>query len=148
MKKLLFIAIVAFFSTVGYSAEILVKAVDSDDPQGYKRGMPVVVMNDGHAWGNGERYPAFVVIKVPMIPKATLFKYIQELRDGDSIVLIRLWRIQWNELPAGAKTKIATNGFLVIKATALYTGTYDYTWAQIRIYLLNYQTGLYEDGDL
>jgi len=53
-------------------AEILVKAIDAThvdpikDRQGcYKCGDPVVVFDDGHAWGNEECPPKFVIVKVP-----------------------------------------------------------------------------------
>ena len=136
-------------------AEILVKAIDAvnsnpDKDKGcYKRGMPAVVMEDGHVWGNGEQPPACVIIKVPLILADKLQKYInmwQDTADPDKPVMIkrRLWTIRWNDLPAGAKTKLINNGELTIKATANYTGAYDYTWAQIKTYFRNQQTNLDE----
>lgn len=66
-------------------AEILVKAVDHFDPdpvsdaQGsLKSGDPVVVMEDGHAWGNGECAPVFIVIQVPGIPASAVAHLIEE----------------------------------------------------------------------
>lgn len=47
--------------------EILVRAVDgtcSDPTANPLRGMPVVIQPDGHTWGNGERLPEYVVIKL------------------------------------------------------------------------------------
>lgn len=53
-------------------AEILVKAftVNHDnatfDRRGcFKRGDPVIVMPDGHQWGQGERPPKFILVKIP-----------------------------------------------------------------------------------
>jgi hypothetical protein len=60
-------------------AEILVAAISKTNilfPEKemalYKRGMPVVVMPDGHPWGAKEGLPDFVVIKIPGVPVSTL----------------------------------------------------------------------------
>lgn len=52
-------------------AEILLKATSPENPTPeqepfvYKVGMPVVVMPDGHPWGNAERLPLFCRINLP-----------------------------------------------------------------------------------
>src|SRR3972149_1739952 len=141
-------------------AEILVKAVDTmnidpnKDRRGcYKRGMPVVVMDDGHEWGLEERLPKFVVIKFPMIPKDKVMKYIdpEPGLDTDGNIIIyrrRMWQIRWADLPLAVKTKIQSTGELTIKATTSYTGNYDYTWTQIKTYFRNLLTGLDEVNEL
>jgi len=141
-------------------AEILVKAIDAthNDPDKdrrgcYKRGMPVVVMNDGHEWGLEERLPKFVIIKFPMIPKDKVMKYIdpEPGLDTDGNITIdrrRMWQIRWTDLPLAAKNKIQSAGELTIKATPSYTGNYDYTWIQIKTYFRNLLTGLDEVNDL
>lgn len=142
-------------------AEILVKAVSSaaladltkDQRGSYKRGMPVVVMPDGHPWGTMERLPNFVVIKFPLIPVDRLRKFIEpEMMtdvNGERItVRRRIFRIQWADLPLAARTKLQTTGELIIKARAEYTGPYDYTWTQVRQYWLNQTTGLPEAGEI
>jgi len=51
-------------------AEVLVCAYDrpvSDSGGRWYRGMPVVVMPDGHRWGKKERPPRFVVMKFPQL---------------------------------------------------------------------------------
>jgi hypothetical protein len=142
-------------------AEILVKAIDAThadatkDRRGcYKRGMAVVVMPDGHGWGAEERLPKFVVIKIPGVSVATVLKYIQphteETPNADGFYMPyrrRLWQIQWGDLPAAARKKLASNGELTIKVGD-YAGTYDYTWKQIRAYFKNLKTKLAETGDL
>src|SRR4030067_3396570 len=127
-------------------AEILVKAVDTmnidpnKDRRGcYKRGMPVVVMDDGHEWGKEERLPKFIIIKIPMVYKDKIMKYIEpELgmnNDGNIIIdRRRMWQIRLVDLPLGVKNKIQSTGELIIKATSSSTGSYDYTWTQIKIY--------------
>jgi len=139
-------------------AEILIRAknnVHSDpdkDRRGcYKRGMPVVVMPDGHQWGLLERLPDFVVIKVPMVSADRVEKYIRPQmeqngfeEDGTTahydMYRRRLWKIRVDDLPAGAKTKLANEGELTIKATDDYTGEYDYTWNQVKSYFRNLRT--------
>ena len=141
-------------------AEILVKAVDTTnidpdkDRRGcYKRGMPVVVMDDGHEWGKEEKLPKFIVIKLPMISKDKVMKYIdpEPGLDGDSNIIIyrrRMWQIRWVDLPVAVKNKIQSTGELIIKATSSYTGTYDYTWTQIKTYFRNLLTNLDEVDEL
>lgn len=64
-------------------AELLIKAIDAThsapakDARGcYKRGDPVVVMPDGHAWGTREALPKFVLLKVPGVTVAQAQQYI------------------------------------------------------------------------
>lgn len=139
-------------------AEILIRAknnVHSDpdkDRRGcYKRGMPVVVMPDGHQWGLLERLPDFVVIKVPMVSSDRIEKYIQPQmeqngfeKDGTTpkyeMHRRRLWKIRVDDLPAGARNKLANEGELTIKASADYTGSFDYTWNQMKTYFRNLKT--------
>lgn len=141
-------------------AEILVKAISAavlsdltKDQRGcYKRGMPVVVMPDGHQWGLLERLPTFVVIKLPMVSVERVKKYIEpqrELVDGETnTTRRRLWRIRWADLPLVARTKLQNTGELVIKAHPDYLGVHDFTWAQVRDYFQNQQTGLNETADI
>jgi hypothetical protein len=142
-------------------AEILVKAVSAahsdpaKDRRGcYKAGMPVVVMGDGHGWGTEECLPKFVLIKIPGVSVATVLKYVQpqleETPDDKGVYLPyrrRLWRIRVEDLPQGAKDKLATAGVLTIKAGS-YSGSYDYTWAQVKGYFRNLKTGLDETDNL
>jgi len=141
-------------------AEILVKAISAaalsdltKDQRGcYKRGMPVVVMPDGHQWGLLERLPTFVVIKLPMVSVERVQKYIEEQRElvnGElTMTRRRLWRIRWAGLPAAARNTLLATGELVIKATADYTGPFDYTWLQVKQYWQNQLTGLDETADI
>ena len=147
-------------------AEILVKAVDYTHPDpdkdrrgAYKRGYPVVVMPDGHAWGGRERLPRFVVIKFPGVatdnPRLREYitpEYTDEL-DPDGVPMRnvyrrRLWRIRWDDLPAAAKARLRDDGELIIKASVAYEGPYDYTWAQVKSYFLNQRTLLDETRDI
>jgi len=64
--------------------EILVKAIDhvSADPVldrrgAYKRGDPVVIMGDGHEWGNKEGLPKFVLLKIPGVSKVEFVEHIK-----------------------------------------------------------------------
>lgn len=138
-------------------AELLVKAVSVShadpvkDRRGcYKRGMPVVVMPDNHPWGLEERLPKFVVIKFPLISVARVQKYIdaQMEADGTTPFRRRMWQIRWLDLPNAVRNKLQNTGQLIIKATDAYTGTFDNTWAQVKDFFQNLQTGLNETADL
>jgi hypothetical protein len=147
-------------------AEILIRAknnVHADptkDRQGsYKRGMPVVVMDDGHIWGSKEGLPDFVVLKVPMVSKERVMKYFepQVVQNGfeeDGITphfdtyRRRLWRLRVDDLPAGAITKFQTDGEITIKASPDYTGPYDYTWSNVKGYFRNQETDLDETANV
>jgi len=139
--------------------EIIVKAITAthSDPikdlRGcYKRGYPVAVYPDGTKWGNEERLPKFVIIKIPGIPVEKVQKYIQPQMNmatiPPSIYRRRLWQIRWADLPLDARTKLASTGQLIIKATSSYTGTYDYTWTQIKTFFRNLETELDESAKL
>ena|SRR3972149_5972771 len=140
-------------------AEILVKAIDATHPDPdkdrrgcYKRGMPVVVMDDGHEWGKEERLPKFVIIKIPLTSKDKIMKYIdpEPGLDVEGNIIIdrrRMWKIRLADLPLLARNKLQLSGELTIKATSSYTETYDYTWTQIKPYFRNLLTGLDEVND-
>lgn len=134
--------------------ELLVKAVDythsdaTEDRRGaYKRGMVVVVKPDGWSWGTEERLPKFVVIKIPGIAVSKAEKYIAQQFSAGEVYRRRLWQVRWADLPAAARTKLAT-GRLTIKATDAYTGAYDYTWDQIKTYFRNLETNTDETQSL
>lgn len=139
-------------------AELLIKAIDASHPDTdtdrkgcYKRGMPVLVMPDGHPWGSSEELPLFVVIKVPGVSVGTLEKYTlpQNIvgEHGIETYRRRLWRVRWEDLPIGAKNTLQSTGFLTIKV-GTYSGPYDYTWSQIKSYFRNLETGLDETEDI
>lgn len=134
-------------------AELLIKAVSATNPDPikdrrgcYKRGMPVVVMDDGHEWGKEERLPTFFVVKIPSISKELVKKYIESETQGvdadnNSILFRRRqWHISWNDLPLAVKTKIHIDGEITIKA-GNYTGDYDYTWSQVKNYFKQITSG-------
>lgn len=154
MKRLLFIILILFMASSAFGAEILVMAVDhthsdaTKDRRGsYKRGMPVVVMPDGHEWSHKEGLPDFVVIKIPGISVDKVMKYLQPEMNGGSIYRRRLWHISWADLPQAAKDKLLADGELIIKA-GTYPGPYDYTWAQVKGYFKQITSGQAETGDL
>lgn len=141
-------------------AEILVKAVSSaaladltkDQRGSYKRGMPVVVMPDGHPWGRREGLPNFIVVKLPGVSAERVKKYIEAestVVDGEVVTTRRrIWRIRFADLPAATRTKLQATGELIIKADAAYNGTFDYTWTQVKGFWLNTVTGLDETADV
>lgn len=138
-------------------AELLVKAVDASlaNPQldqrgSYKRGYPVLIMEDGHEWGIEERLPKFVVFKFPGVTPAKLIKYVLAETDGaspPSITRRRIWKIRWVDLPLAARNKLQSTGQLIIKV-GTYAGTFDYTWTQVKDYFQNQTTGLNETVEI
>lgn len=63
MRLLLVFSLIIFSSNV-YSAEFLVRANQPDNAiQDY--GDVVIVRPDGHVWGNVEKLPYYIVVKVP-----------------------------------------------------------------------------------
>jgi hypothetical protein len=132
-------------------AEILIKARDHTHPDpikdqrgAYKRGMPVVVMPDGHQWGASEGLPAFVVLKLPGISVERVQQFLEHIAVDETVegaprarvIRRRLWQISWADLPAAARTRLANTGALTIAASGG-----DYTWSQIRNYLKRFDTG-------
>lgn len=128
-------------------AEILIKAMDHSHPDPnkdragcYKRGMCVVVKDDGHpGWGAKEGLPKFAVLKVPGVSAAKLRKYTAEQMQGNAPYRRRLWRVRWEDLPAAARRKLAETGELIVK-TGEYSGDYDFTWQQVKNYFRNLET--------
>ena len=126
-----------------------------EDTRGsYKRGYPVVCQPDGQVWGDQEQWPKFVYLKVPGVSCDRIKKYIEPYLDIDNpdpkgrfpLKMRRLWKIRFDDLPQAAKDKILNNHQLIIKVSP-YSGTYDYTWSQIKSYFRNQYTGLDETVD-
>jgi len=148
-------------------ARMLFKAIDAynsnpiKDAGCYKAGDCVEIMEDGHIWGNGQQPPAFMCVDVPKVPKAKLVKYMkiwmdetnyEEMLPGFKVkprmLRRRLWGLRWTDLPAGIKNKLRTTGLITIKATSLYKGQYDVTWAQVKDFMFNHQMLTNETEDL
>ena len=141
-------------------AQILVMAKDNThsdpikDRRGcYKKGYCVVIKPDDHTWGLKEKWPNFVILKIPHVSVEKVKKYTKahtiDLGDDEIETYRRkLWKIRWDDLPQNAKNILKSNGEMTIKAKASYTGSYDYTWAQIKNYFRNQATGLDETEDL
>ena len=58
-------------------AEFLVRAITSANPDGYKRGDPIVVRPDGWPWGSSERPPMFFILRVPGVTVAEVEAFVQ-----------------------------------------------------------------------
>jgi hypothetical protein len=122
-------------------AEILIKAVDAThaDPEKdrrgcYKRGMPVVVMPDGHAWGAEERLPRFVVLKLPGVAVAKVQQFIAQDHEGEALYRRRLWKLFVDEIPLAVRNKLVAQGYITIGPGG------DFTWTQVRNYIRNLRT--------
>lgn len=126
-------------------AEILVMARDNvmtdrngdpvdpaiDAQQSFKKGFPVLVMEDGHAWCAEESLPRFVILKIPGVSVTAVNQYLQPWvdTDGQTILRPKLWQIAVDSLPAGVRQTLAT------------TGQYTTTWNAIRTYIKNLRDG-------
>lgn len=141
-------------------AEIIVKAIDATHPDPekdrrgcYKRGYPVAVYPDGTRWGQQERLPKFVIVKFPGVPvdHPLLQKFVEPERSDTPgqgpTHRRRRWQIRWADLPVAAKTRLETDGELVIKVGS-YNGPHDYTWAQVKQYFRDLKTGQDETENL
>ena len=128
-------------------ADKAIELADRDRMTQFKRGMPVAIGEDGTDWGEGIK-GAFVILKIPMVSVDKVREYIGEHEIAAKTYRRRLWQIQWASLPTVAKNKLRDNGMLTIKAPVAYTGAYDYTWTQIKQYLKNLDTNLFETREL
>jgi hypothetical protein len=119
----------------------------------------ICVCPDGWQWGTAELNKTnYIIIKFPQVSleqgkKLELVQYIQngtnELGEPRlDIYRKRIYKIRRADLPVAARNKLIATGQLIIKASAAYTGSYDYTWAQVRQYFRNQETGLDESGEL
>jgi hypothetical protein len=137
-------------------ASMLIKAVDATNPDPetdrrgcYKAGMIVEIREDGAPRGFLEKWPAFAWIHAPGVPADAVRKYMKPEYDVLEIgaVTRRRWQIRWADLPQGVKNKFTATGEITIKAGG-YSGAYDYTWAAVKGYFRDLQTGLDEAGTL
>ncbi len=139
-------------------AEMLIKATDAThhdplvDACGcYKRGMPVVVMEDGHEWGSEEGPPKFYVIKFPGVSAESLRKYIAPWLNTDQSGKIvgvkrREWQFQLNELDPSVLQILESTGSLSVQTSQALRGSFDLAWNQFRSICHNHKTNLRESG--
>jgi hypothetical protein len=119
----------------------------------HARGHFVDVKPDGFAWGALEdprNFPSaatrrFALFRFPGVSVARIRKYLapQLSADGKAVLRGLLWQIQWNSLPAGARTIIVNTGVLTIGGP-----TGDFTWTQVQTFVVNLATGLGDTADL
>jgi len=138
-------------------AEILVKWIDGRHPDAavdrrgtYKRGYPVVVMPDGHEWGNAERLPIFVVVQFPGVSVERLRSYVTsqtDSRDEGGVYRRRLWRIRFDAMPSDMQAILEKTGQLVV-ASKNYRAPHDIEWSEFAKYLRNQETGADETKDI
>jgi hypothetical protein len=105
--------------------EILVRAIDGtcDIPAANPlRGMPVVVQPDGHTWGNGERLPEYVIIKLPGVSPSLVVQYTARWEDrvenGDDLPTITIRGRRRYLVPGAVVSAAEANG-----GTLTRTGT-------------------------
>jgi len=76
-------------------AEILFKAIDATNPDPdkdrrgcYKKGYPVVVIQDGHTWGTEEALPKFIIVKCTEVTVEQCKQYIESWNDNFSYTVV------------------------------------------------------------
>jgi hypothetical protein len=125
-------------------AELLCKAVSAShsdpvkDQRGcYKIGMIVEIRPDGCIYGTSEGLPTFFKIKIPLVPvdHPLLLKLMDMQKSGETITRRRKCWLQHANIPLAARNKLRDTGELIIKASAAYSGPFDYSWTQIKNYL-------------
>ena len=150
--------------------ELMIKAtnVTNADPvkdrrgcwkRGYFVGIKADGWDAGPYWADSDYPPSkgyFVYIKLPgvAVDNPNVLKYCQpqleDTPDADGVYKVyrrRLWQLRWDDLPTPAKNKLKNNGFLTIKV-GTYSGSYDYTWSQVKGYIRNLKTNLDETEDI
>lgn len=114
--------------------EILVRAVDNahedrdKDMFSYKRGYPVVVMDDGHVWGREERPPNFYIVKLPGVKKeemqyCTSVVFQDEGTENERIIGRRKWKVDDTRIPPTELSDIETKGEVEFGSRASFENT-------------------------
>jgi hypothetical protein len=79
--RILLTLLLVLVCRVGFTAELLVQAVDSPFESGAKTGDIIVVRPDGWQWGTSECLPQYVVIKLPGVTEEYAKKYEEALTE-------------------------------------------------------------------
>ena len=106
-------------------AEFLIKAISATHPNPdkdrsgcYKRGDIVVVMPDGHKWGNAECLPTFVIVKIPGLSVETAMKYIEPAyvlgNEEFGIAERRRWTVLVDTIPNSIKNQLLSTGQVTV----------------------------------
>jgi hypothetical protein len=126
--------------------EIIVKAIDVTHPDPekdrrgcYKRGYPVAVYPDGTKWGNEERLPKFVIIKIPDATVEEVQHFIQSWQRQID------WAVVGQSLPLdGFRLRVfATN----LSVTDQGVGAGKITRAMVETYLTNWGASVFSVAD-
>lgn len=92
----------------------------------YKRGDVVVVMPDGHEWGNEERLPKFVVIKIPGLAIADVQHLCDPSRDAaGERTRRRRWNINQNGLPGPVRSALAADAIATATRAQVFAAIVD-----------------------
>lgn len=127
-------------------AEILIMARNNTtaDPERerigcYKRGMPVAVRPDGHAWGLEESKQAwlaagrsaaswpghFVIAKIPGVTVATVLALIEPQTEDDggnalgAVYRRRRWKVDVDSIPSAIRQQLIDNGEVTVTANQI-----------------------------
>lgn len=116
-------------------------------------GHVVAVQDDGFAWGALEdprnfataAERRFALFRFPGITVVRIQRYLatQLDVDGQTVIRNRAWQIQWTSLPLAARNILTSTGVLTIGGPSG-----DFTWAQVRAFVLNLATGLTDTDPL
>ena len=128
--------------------------IEEKDRKLNKRGSPIEIAPLGTDWGPNVRMPTYALLKLPSaVPLDRVRRYLEAdyVQDGfeddgttPRMVLYRKrkWRLLIDNMPLVARQKIVSQGYLSIGPTG------DYTWTQVKNFLLNLRTGVTETEEL
>ena len=111
----------------------------------WKRGMPVVVREDGWPWGASEGLPTFAIVKIPGVAAAQAQAFLDAQLEDDAgvpyfetipmanparaIYRKRAWKVAIDAVPAAIRNQVLTTGSVTV------------TVAQIRNFLNRVRDG-------
>lgn len=119
-------------------------------------GHVVAVRPDGFQWGQLEdprNFPTratrrFALLRFPGASVARVSKYladetaIDQFTGRQVLVRCRLWQVRWNDLPLVARNILTATGVLTIGPTG------DFTWAQVKAFIVRLDTNTGDDEEL
>ena len=125
---------------------------------GKRQGKIEAVMPDGYVWGDSEGPPLFMIMKLPGVPVSAMERYLEQVMEVDPlgepdgselrVRRARRWELRFSALPQQARDRLASSTGLIVRSPSHHTGPADFTWAQMRGFFRDLETGLDETREL
>ncbi len=125
---------------------------------GKRQGKIEAVMPDGYVWGNLERPPLFVIMKLPGVPVSAMDRYLESVMESDPngepdgsemrVYRARRWELRFSALPQLARDRLGSGTGLTVRSPPHYSGPADFNWAQLKGFFRDLETGQDETRDL